>query len=78
MTKTNSAALPPLPEHDPDPKEPDAKRVRDISVAVYKERLGPTETASMLENDGDGGAKLRHRAASYDSLTRSYMKAMGL
>lgn len=53
------------------------ERIRDVSEAIYRDRLGPTDTASMLAKDNDGGAKLRERAGSYDSLTRSYMRAMG-
>ncbi len=51
--------------------------VRDISVAVYKARLGAADTARMLAADGDGGVKLRQRAASYDPLTRAYVEILG-
>lgn len=52
-------------------------QIRDISVAVYKQRLedackGAVER--MLAKDADGGQKLRGRAASYDPLTRAYLK----
>lgn len=53
------------------------EKVREISVAVYRERLGDADTASMIEKDGDNGQKLRERAAAYDSLTRDYLRAMG-
>lgn len=57
-----------------------AEEVRDISVEVYKLRLedssGEGAVDRMLEKDGDGGDKLRHRASSYDSLTRSYLAVL--
>lgn len=47
-----------------------ARRVRDISVEVYKRRLEHDSrsgaVARMLAADADGGAKLRIRAAFYD------------
>lgn len=54
----------------------DAEQVRNISEAVYRDRLGPKDEARMLEQDGDGGKKLRERAGSYDALTRSYLRAI--
>lgn len=54
----------------------DATRVRDVSEAVYRMRLGKDDVRRMLEKDGDGGVKLRERAEVYDSLTRDYMRAM--
>ena len=59
---------PRVPEFDPE-------FVRDVSEAVYRDRLGD-DLAGMLEKDGDGGKKLRARAASYDSLTRCYLRAI--
>jgi len=53
-----------------------AKRVRDISEAVYRERLGQDGLEKMLRKDADDGAKLRERAGAYDALTRCYMRAM--
>jgi hypothetical protein len=50
--------------------------VRNISEAVYRERLGESDTASMIEKDKDGGKKLRGRSASYDGMTRSYLRAI--
>lgn len=61
---------------EPAPPEPvvsDADRVRDISVAVYRHRLGDGGKR-MVEEDGDDGTKLRARAIVYDSLTRSYLR----
>lgn len=55
---------------------PDQEFVRDISEAVYRERLGAADAAAMIEKDGDQGQKLRERAASYDSMTRSYIRAL--
>lgn len=31
----------------------------------------------MIEKDKDGGKMLRNRAASYDPLTRTYLKVLG-
>jgi hypothetical protein len=53
-------------------------KIRDISVEVYKMRLGPDDTRRMLENDGDGGKKLRERAHSYDALTRCYLEVLNV
>lgn len=52
--------------------------VRDISERVYRIELGPVDTARMIAKDKDNGEKLRNRAKSYDSLTRSYLKALGI
>jgi hypothetical protein len=58
-----------------------AEQVRDISEAVYRLRLnqesGDGADERMIAEDGDNGAKLRNRAAAYDSLTRAYLKVMG-
>jgi len=58
------------------PPEFDAEMVRNISEAVYRDDLGPADTASMIEKDGDSGKKLRERAGSYDKMTRAYMRAI--
>ena len=58
------------PTFDPD-------HIRNISEVVYRLELGDDDTTRMLEKDNDGGQKLRNRAAAYDSLTRSYLKALG-
>lgn len=64
--------------NDFDPDAPvtakSANLVRDLSVAVYKLRLGPTSLERMLEKDGDDGTKLRRRAGSYDPLSRAYLE----
>jgi hypothetical protein len=55
-------------------------QIRDISVEVYKLRLEDDckgNTKRMLAKDGDGGKKLRGRAACYDALTRHYVKVLG-
>jgi len=57
--------------------------VRDISVDVYKFRLEqssppPGAVQRMLEEDADGGMKLRERAGAYDTLTRAYLCVLGL
>lgn len=54
----------------------DADYVRDISEAVYRMRLGVGGADRMIEADGDGCKKLRHRARAYDSLTRDYLRAI--
>lgn len=59
----------------PRPPEFDADLVRDISEAVFRDRLGK-DLAQMLTEDNDSGKKLRKRASSYDALTRCYMRAM--
>lgn len=53
----------------------DADAVRDLSEAVYRDRLGETDAAAMVEKDGDSGQKLRERASSYDQLSRAYLRA---
>lgn len=52
-------------------------QIRDISVLIYKKRLGPDSTRRMLEKDNDDGKKLRERAGSYDPLTRAYVSILG-
>ena len=60
----------------------DPEYIRDISERVYRERLrqdgGEGSDLRMIEKDGDGGQKLRGRASSYDSLTRAYLKVLGV
>lgn len=56
------------------PQSFDDTYVRDISEAVYKDRLGPKQTASMLEKDG--AEKLRERAAFYDHTTVATLRAI--
>lgn len=56
----------------------DPEYIRDLSEAVYREQLGADDTARMIDKDGDGGKKLRARSGSYDSLTRSYLEALGI
>jgi hypothetical protein len=53
----------------------DETLVRNLSEHVYRQRLGEEDTASMLEKDGDGGAKLRERAKCYDAFSRDYLRA---
>lgn len=52
--------------------------IRDVSEKVYRSRLGEADVASMIAGDKDNGEKLRARAASYDGLTRTYLKALGI
>ncbi len=56
----------------------DLEYIRDLSEKVYRDQLGADDTARMIAKDADCGFKLRNRAASYDALTRSYLKAMGI
>jgi hypothetical protein len=60
------------------PKLPpiDTDRVRDVSVSVYKARLGKKDAAKMIEEDGE--EKLRKRAGIYDPLTVAYFTALGV
>lgn len=66
------------------PREPkptfDPTYIRDISEAAYRHRLEqdcPGNVQRMIEKDEDQGQKLRNRAASYDPLTRVYLKTLG-
>lgn len=57
-------------------------RIRDISLEVYKLNLsrdsGEGAAERMIAKDGDGGLKMRGRAAAYDKLTRAYLKVLGV
>ena len=58
-----------------------ADYIRDISESVYRIRLEQScegNVARMIAKDEDGGETLRNRAASYDPLTRAYLKALGI
>lgn len=58
----------------------DPTYIRDISEAAYRLRLEQECSGNvqrMLDEDKDGGVKLRNRAASYDPLTRAYLKVLG-
>lgn len=59
----------------------DPEYIRDISVSVYCQRLvdagGAGAADRMVADDEDNGEKLRGRAASYDALTRTYLKVLG-
>lgn len=50
--------------------------ITDISVEVYKRRLGEDSLRRMLADDNDDGKKLRGRAEQYDSLTRDYLRVL--
>jgi len=56
----------------------DATRIRDIAEAVYRDRLGPRDTARMIAEDGDNGEKLRARAACYGPLVVPFCRALGV
>lgn len=56
------------PEFDPE-------YVRDISLDVYLERLGPDSTAKAVAEVGMD--VIRKRAVSYDPLTKAYLRAIG-
>jgi hypothetical protein len=51
----------------------DAEFVRDISEAVYRERLGKNDAEAMEKEHG--AARVRNNAGSYDVLTRAYLRA---
>lgn len=58
----------------------DPNYIRDMSEAVYRHRLEqdcPGNVERMIEKDEDQGQMLRNRAASYDPLTRAYLKVLG-
>ena len=61
----------------------DPEYIRDISEQVYRAHLehssggGPGAVQRMLDDDADGGKKLRNRAGAYDPLTRAYLDALG-
>jgi hypothetical protein len=48
--------------------------VRDVSEAVYRERLSPRDLADMIAKDGD--PKVRERAGCFDVLTRVYLRVL--
>jgi hypothetical protein len=52
----------------------DATLIRDLSEAVYRDRLGRSDAASAIAKSGE--AVLRKRASVYDPITRSYLKAL--
>jgi hypothetical protein len=56
------------------PAEHTPEFVRDVSVAVYKTRLGTDDAAGMIAKHGEAG--LRKRAGSLDPLTRAYLQAL--
>lgn len=57
-------------------QEFDPEHVRDISEAVYRDRLGKDEAAKMVAKaKGDVGI-LRRNASSYDGITRSYLRVL--
>jgi hypothetical protein len=61
---------------DREKKPTHSECVRDVSEKVYRHLLGEEDARRMVEKDGDGGAKLRSRAGSYDQLTRAYLKVL--
>lgn len=57
------------------------EEIRDVSEKVYRAKLEQScagDTARMIEKDGDQGQKLRNRAGSYDTTTRTYLEVLGL
>lgn len=71
MTKPNKPPAP--PEFNPD-------YVRDISLAVYLDRLGPDGTQKARARFEGGEAEfdklMRDRAACQDTLTKAYLRAI--
>jgi hypothetical protein len=59
------------------PPDLDPDFVRDISLAVYLERLGPDGAPKAIKEAG-GIEVLRKRAGSYDALTKAYLRALNV
>lgn len=57
------------PEFDP-------AYVDRITDLVYRDRLGPEDTASMIDKDGDNGEKLHNRSKSYEGVVRSVLRVL--
>lgn len=62
------------------PIEFDPKKVRDISEVVYRERLEAQNRPGVIKRltKKHGEAWFRATAGAYDSLTRSYFRALGI
>ncbi len=69
----------PVTEKTKKPKIPtwNPEFIRDLSEKVYRRNLGDDDVRRMIEKDGDGGKKLRGRAAAYDNLSRTYLDVLG-
>lgn len=55
--------------------------VQNISEQVYRARLElecPGNVEKMVAKDEDDGKKLKRRSGAYDSLTRAYLKVLGV
>lgn len=52
----------------------DAGHVRDISEAVYRDRMGEKDASERIAKIG--AAKFREHAGLYDALTRAYLRAI--
>ncbi|WP_160119914.1 hypothetical protein [Rhodovarius lipocyclicus] len=62
----------------PIPRPPgyDPAVIGPLTVEVYKKRLGPYDTARMLEKDDDGGEKLARRAKAYEPIVKATLDAL--
>ncbi len=58
------------------PRPPDfpPELVRDVSLAVYEDRMGSADYCALLEKDGDDGRKMATRSQCMDDLTRAYLR----
>lgn len=56
------------------PVDFDAEFVRDVSEAVYRDRVGADDIARMIEKHD--AAFVRRSAGSYDTLTRAYLRTL--
>lgn len=59
----------PRPVYDPE-------YVRDVSEAVYRDRLGADGVERAEDDPKRGAAWLRRNAGAYDTLTRAYLDAL--
>lgn len=58
------------------PADHTAEFVRDVSEAVYRERVGADDIAKMIADPKRGEAFVRRTAGSYDTLTRAYLRTL--
>lgn len=56
------------------PADFDPEFVRDVSEAVYRQRVGEEDIVRMIEKHD--AAFVRRNAGSYDTLTRAYLRTL--
>lgn len=54
----------------------DTEFVRDVSEAVYRDRVGSDDITKMLDDPKRGPDYVRRTAGSYDTLTRAYLRTL--